>query len=163
MSDGITVTHIAGLEAMIANIEAFQDRVGAANATEALASIFIDAFQPADIVNERPFALISDMECTHESMAEGVTQSFRTEAAYQLVIEDNVPEDLRGADKFKEAGYDFRNFADAVIEGMQALAGTTSGYPRLKAIRFLEMVRANADEGDKTDYFFAAYEIRVGL
>ena len=163
---GTTAVLWGELERIVAASTVFQARVGAANAPEALAFIFIDAFTPeGDLDADRPYCLI---ETGPGGWRKDAEVHYGSSHAFSLVFEDNVPEAYQ--DGHRDAMTDFMNFVDGVIANIRALAGTDWGGATLYiAPSSIQRVEGHpvrpALEGKENageDYIYCRYDVEIG-
>ena len=134
-----------GLRLIIADTTAVRTWFGAANQAQALTKIhYLQLPAPANgerhTVAEqeayRPFALIGLAEEAYSSQAIDGVGPFTFQRPMSLVVmaEDDV--DSGDVDNPTEAFLKFVNNWDALIAGIESLAGSTADYPRFKMIEY---------------------------
>jgi len=115
------------LRTIVSGIAAFQARVGAANATAALARIYRTAMKvvlpDASAESKRPFAVIctpDDLAARLDSVGPKHFLDARGGLSLYLTDRDRFPNDI------EESTVDFENFVGAVWEGIDDAAGDGS-------------------------------------
>ena len=140
---GLLSLPFTNLQTLLANVGAFQEFVGAASASAALASIHLVAETPP----ERPFAMI-----TYPPSAgwEGLGWRFQNSGRLELSFEDTVTPGLNSRD----AEVTFLNDIGEIVSGMQALYDV-AGFLVLSGLDIIDgPVRAGkAREAADTDYY----------
>lgn len=119
---GFRALHLEGIRTLLADCAAFQTWAGAEDATEAKASIYIEAFSTNDnLFSMRPWCLIGMVSLNTEELA--VAAHFATEAVYTLTFEANIDADH----DFEDAGFTFLNAIDEIIEDIMEKSDGTDG------------------------------------
>jgi hypothetical protein len=153
---------LANLRTMVADCAAFQDWVEAANATEALDSIFLvglpaplngHEYTRAELEGLRPCCVIDFFDPSGRGMRQ-ITQNSLAIATFAEsgmlaldFLDDVAPADAQGG--FEDAKLRFMNNAGGVLEHLQELSGQ-GGYMHLHQVEIALGPRRTSIEGQAT-------------
>lgn len=124
----------------LANSSNFQTWVGAANATEALRSIYKEGLPPpddgrthdlAELESYRPYALIATDTFARNEEAVGSSTEFDQSGSLLLKLVRDVPVGIRG--DIQEVGLTFENEVGQILDDLCTLAGVNP-YLAIKSI-----------------------------
>jgi hypothetical protein len=149
---------------LLSNSSNFQSWVGAADATEALNSIYLVAIDEP-IASKRPFALVRQTQpgsVRHEAIAGGSVQQFLDSGALEVLFEAAVASG--NAASHVDAEMAFTNDIGAFFSDMEALAGS-GAYLTMTAWNIAAgPARAHPDESESEgDYYQMLIRVEWGI
>lgn len=150
----------------LAGCEAFQERVGAADADAAREHIGWDTLEDNEgLAIRRPFAIIKITARGANQVADGIAIDLVAGGAVLIYLCDNADGNLTHAENY----LDFLGFVGAVIDQMEAVSGYGDELPFHDAEMILPAMRT--PRGERTpnnayapanDYWEAAFLLRYG-
>jgi hypothetical protein len=146
---------------MIVQSMTFQLWVASHDEEDAKRNIYVDAFIPedqSDLSQRRPFVIIQLGSNNRERSS---VDAYTKENTYNIVFEANVSEEY--SNDHINAGYEFLNAVDAIIDEVCAISGNP-GTLNIRSIKdYCDLTRSNPREGEEGDYFYYGITVEVGI
>ena len=150
---------IKHLEALVASSETFQAWVGADNATDALARIYVVGEDSANVT--RPFAVVSwGDEFGANKVAGGAKDHYKYDGSLWLRFESDVSDD--DADSHEDAGRSHLGTVGDIVGEMLGEAGGPNGHLSIRRIGSAGLPQRSGESitGEAGDFYVSEWNVQ---